>query len=186
MINRRRVHRVRIIPINNRLIAGLFAVSLLFPLAAEAQSLCNLLPASKVKSLLDFNQALVAAPDMDWGNGCDYSLPHASQPVVEAETSDDTGMDSLALTNHADSLNDDDQRVTGIGEVAIYTDDDHEQDPSAPTVFYTRQSLIFRTDDKIVDFVIISSSRGPTEAEVLALGKFVASEALDSLKDPPN
>jgi hypothetical protein len=186
VINRRQAQRSRIVPLDNRLVAALFAASLLFPVSAQAQSLCDLLPALKVKSILDIRAALAASQNMEWGNGCDYSIPQASQPVVEAEASDDTGMDSLALTNHAASLNDDDQRVSGIGEVAIYTDDPHAQDPSAPTVFYTRQSLIFRTEDKIVDFVIISNSDAPTEAEVLSLGKFAASEPLDSLKDPQN
>lgn len=159
---------------------------ILFSFPAKAQSLCDLIPASKVKALLHLNDTLIAAPNTEWGNGCDYSTPHANQPIVEAETTDDTGMDSLALTNHVSSLNDDDQRVSRIGEVAIYTDDDHEQDPSAPTVYYTRQSLIFRTDEKIVDFVVMYPGNGLTEVAVLSLGKFAASEPLDSLKDPPN
>jgi hypothetical protein len=171
---------------NSGLMAVLLAAGLLVPAIAAAQSLCDLMPASKVKALLDLNATLLAVPDTEWGNGCDYNIPHDSEPFVQADTSDDRGMDSLELTNHDSSLNDDDHRVSGIGELAIYTDDDHAQDPATPTVYYTRQSLIFRADEKIVDFVIMSSGKGPTEAEVLSLGKFAASEPLDSLKDPPN
>ena len=166
--------------------AVLLAAGLLVPAIAAAQSLCDLIPASKVKTLLDLNTALLAVPDTEWGNGCDYSIPHASEPTVEADASDDSGMDSLELSNHDSSLNDDDRRISGIGELAIYTDDNHAQDPANPSVYVTRQSLIFRTDEKIVDFVILSSGNSPTEAEVISLGKFAASEPLDSLKDPPN
>jgi hypothetical protein len=166
--------------------AFLLAAGLLVPAIAAAQSLCDLIPAAKVEALLDLNARLVAAPDTDWGNGCDYSIPHSSEPIVEADTSDDIGIDSLELTNHESSLNDDDQQISGIGEMAIYTEDDHAQDPATPAVDYTRQSLIFRTDEKIVDFVIMTYRKSPSEAEVLSLGKFAASQPLDSLKDPAN
>jgi hypothetical protein len=178
--------RGRLILKNSGLTVIVLAAGVLFSLPAEAESLCDLLPASKVKALLNLSDTLVAVPNTEWRNGCDYSVPHSSQPIVEAESTDDTGMDSIALTNHVSVLNDDDQRVSGIGNAAIYTDDGHEQDPSAPAVSYNRQSLIFRTDEKIVDFVVTCSGNGPTELAVLSLGKFAASEPLDSLKDPPN
>jgi hypothetical protein len=166
--------------------AALLAACVSVPAIAGAQSLCDLLPAPKVKALLDLNMTLLAVPDTEWGNGCDYSIPHASEPTVEADDSDDSGMDSLELTNHDASLNDDDHRISGLGELAIYTDDTHAQDPANPSVYVTRQSLIFRTDEKIIDFVIMSTSNSPTEAEVISLGKFAASEPLDNLKDPAN
>jgi hypothetical protein len=157
-----------------------------FSLPAEAQSLCDLLPAATVKATLNLNTSLLASPDMDWGNGCDYTALQGKQPVVSADSSDDTGMDSIALTNHVAAPNSDDQLVSGIGKAAIYTDDPHEPDPAMPNIYVTRQSLIFRTEDKIVDFVVMTSSNSPTETAILALGKLAASESIDELKDSPN
>jgi hypothetical protein len=154
--------------------------------AAQAQSLCDLLPAATVKAALNIKEPLVAVPDTEWGNGCDYSTPQGGQPVVEALASDDIGMDSIALTNHVASLNDDDQLVKGIGEAAIYTKDAHDQDPSTPSIYYNRQSLIFRTDKKIVDFVVMTNGDTPRESDIIALGKLLAAQPIDSMKDPSN
>jgi len=153
-------------------------------LPAPAQSLCDMMPAATVKALLHLGRDLAATPDTEWGNGCDYNIPNGALPVVEAITSDDTGMDSIALTNHVASLNDDDQLVTGIGEAAIYTQDTNAQDPSTPGISYTRQSLIFRDQDKIVDFVVMTTQHPPTEADVLSLGKFISLEPVGKLQDP--
>jgi hypothetical protein len=163
-----------------------FAIGVLFSLPAHAQSFCDLVPAATVKAMLHISDKLVAAPDTEWGNGCDYSIPNRDVPVVEAIASDDTGMDSIALTNHADAPNDDDKLVTGVGEAAIYTDDHNAQDPSTPSVSYTRQSLIFRQQDKIVDFVVMTTHNPPPESAILSLGKFISQQPVDNLKDPPN
>ena len=158
----------------------------LFSLPATAQSLCDLIPAATVKSTLSLKEALVASPNTEWGNGCDYNVPQGKEPVVSADSSEDTGMDSIALTNHVADPNSDDKLIWGFSKAAVYTDDDHETDPSTPGIYYTRQSLIFRTKDKIVDFVVMTSGTSPTEAEILSLGKLAASKPIDKLKDPPN
>ncbi len=161
-----------------------FALSILFVVPAQAEGLCDLVPATTVKALLGISETLVASPDTEWGNGCDYMIPHTGLPIVEAIASDDTGMDSIALTNHVAALNDDDQIVTGIGDAAIYTDDGNAQNPSTPTVSYTRQSLIFREQNKIVDFVVMTTHNPPPEAAILSLGKFISLEPVGHLKDP--
>jgi hypothetical protein len=76
-----------------------YAVTLLLALAgcellancAQAQSLCDLLPATVMKSALGLTGDLSAKPNTEGGNGCDYKSAAVGPTTVIADSSDDAG-----------------------------------------------------------------------------------------------
>jgi hypothetical protein len=77
-----------------------YTVTLLFALegcgelaiCAQAQSLCDLLPAPAVKATLGLTGDLSAKPNTEGGNGCDYKGAAVGPTTVIADSSDDAGM----------------------------------------------------------------------------------------------
>ncbi len=59
--------------------------------AANAQSLCDLMPAAQVQSTLGLTTPLTATPNTEGGNGCDYKDAAAGPVIVMADSSDDSG-----------------------------------------------------------------------------------------------
>jgi hypothetical protein len=156
----------------------LAASGALWALPADAQSFCDLVPASEVKAALGVAGNLVGKPTREGGNGCAYSTGEANVPnVVDANASDYVGIIKTIADTRFASPSPNEERITGLGEAAMYTSDTYSH----------RQSIFFRAKGKYVNlYVSAGGAKGVPKAAILSLAALVISKPINSLKDPPS
>jgi hypothetical protein len=162
----------------------LVAVATLGAAAAQAQSLCDLMPAAAVKSALGLNGNLTAKPNTQGGNGCDYKLDGAIATTVIADSSDAAGMVGTIFDQRLKQLGFGAQLVPGLGDAAFYVVKPNQNLPTDHTQSYTQQSLVFRAKGKIVSFIVMTPGAGVPKAALLSLGTLTIAKPINTLKDP--
>jgi hypothetical protein len=169
-----------------------YAVTLLLALAgcellancAQAQSLCDLLPATVMKSALGLTGDLSAKPNTEGGNGCDYKSAAVGPTTVIADSSDDAGIIRTIFDQRMKMLVPGGQAISGVGDVAYYEEKKNQQIPKFPGQNFTQQSLVFRAKGKIVSFIVMTPGDGVLKSALLALGALAISKPINTLKDP--
>jgi hypothetical protein len=169
-----------------------YTVTLLFALAgcgelaicAQAQSLCDLLPAPAVKATLGLTGDLSAKPNTEGGNGCDYKGAAVGPTTVIADSSDDGGMVKMIFDQRMKMLGSGGQAVSGVGDAAYYEERDNQQIPRFPGQEFTQQSLVFRAKGKILSFIVMTPGNGLPKSAILSLGALAISKPINTLKDP--
>ena len=144
---------------------------------AQAVSFCDLVPASAVASTLGITVVLVAKPDADDPNRCDYKGQgnSPSVDVVALSTLDAGFTKTLADSRFANmSSSAGEERVSGIGDAAIYWNRVNLQ-----------LGMLIRTKGKYVTFTVSTyNAKGLPKDAILSLGRLIVSKPLDTLKYP--
>jgi hypothetical protein len=156
----------------------LAASGALWSVPASAQSFCDLVPASEVKAALGITGNLMGKPTREGGNGCAYSTGEANVPnVVDANSSDYAGIIKTVADTRFASPGPNEERVSGLGEAAIYTSNTYSH----------RQSIFFRAKGKYVNlYVSAGGTNGVPKAAIISLATLVVSKPINTLKDPPS
>jgi len=169
-----------------------YTVTLLFVLGGcvllapcmRAQSLCDVLPASAVKSTLGLTGDLSSKPNTEGGNGCDYKGAAIGPTTVIADSSDDAGIFRTIFDQRMKMLRPGEQAISGVGDAAYYAERDSQQIPRFPGQEFTQQSLVFRAKGKIVSFIVMTPGNGLPKSAILSLGALAISKPINTLKDP--
>src|SRR5580658_5706508 len=129
---------------------------------ARALDFCDLVPASAVKSALGISGNLVGKPTRNGGNGCAYTTGEPNTPdVVDANSSDYAGLiKTIADSRFGSSLGPNEERVSGVGEAAVYTSKTNGN----------RQGIFFRAKGKYVNlYVSAGGSNGVPKSAIVSL-----------------
>jgi hypothetical protein len=151
------------------------------PLAA--QSLCDLVPASVVQSTLGIATPLTAKPNPEAGNGCDYRGMARRAIWITANETDYSGIYKTVQDQLFTQLAYGSQPVPGLGDKAYYAER-HGRQVAGRDFYYTKQTLIFVAKGKVISFVFLLLNEGAPKANVLALGKYVLDQPIETLKVP--
>jgi hypothetical protein len=162
----------------------LIAVATLGAAFAHAQGLCDLLPATAVKSALGLSGNLTAKPNTRGGNGCDYKLDGAIPTTVIADPSDASGMVGTIFDQRLKQPGFGAQLVPGLGDAAFYVVEPDQNLLTDQTQSYTQQSLVFRAKGKVISFIVMTPGAGVAKAALLSLGTLTISKPINTLKDP--
>jgi hypothetical protein len=156
---------------------------LLTPIA-RAQSLCDLLPASLVKSTLGLTSDLTAAPNTQGGNGCDYKSPGVGPLTVSADCGNESEMTKMMFNAEVKALGRGGQRLSGMGDDAFYDEKRNQQMPKYPGKRFTQQSVVIRAKGKVISLIVMTPEDGIAKAAVISLGTVTLSKPIGTLKDP--
>ncbi|MGO8858325.1 MAG: hypothetical protein ACLQO1_21830 [Steroidobacteraceae bacterium] len=168
-----------------KVISGALAVTgVLLAATAQAQSFCDLVPASAVAATLGIPANFAAKPNVQGGNGCDYKGEAGKPDIAVADASDDSGMMKTLSDMRFKSLGPNDERVSGIGDAAIYYGKTVAY-PRLAEPQYFQQGIVIRAKGKYVSFeVTLPGNKGVPKAAMLSLGQLIVSKPIDTLKDP--
>jgi hypothetical protein len=164
-------------------LAVVIAIGAVSSIPLTAQSFCDLVPAAVVQSTLGITTPLIATPNTDGGNGCDYKGKAAGPIWVKADDTDYTGMYKTIEDQQFTQLPDGAKLVPGLGDKAYYSED-HDQNIAGYQLNYTKQALVFVAKGKIVSFIFMLLDKGAPKANVLALGKYALAKPIETLKMP--
>jgi hypothetical protein len=146
--------------------------------------LCELVPAAVVQSPLGIPVTLTAAPNTQGGNGCDYKGASNGPITLTADTISDAGVYKTIFDQRLRSMGPTQHLVSGVGDAAYYDLKQGQQIPKYLGVNFTQQSIVFRTEGKIVNFILMIPGDGGPKASMLALATYTISKPIDRLKDP--